>query len=192
MNSGRNTDKERLRERLLAARDAVGPLAEASAAVTHRLATLPELAVVKTVLGYAATKREVSVDAALEALLARGTTVCLPWVDGTALGVAVVTSLSALEPGWRGVREPPAAGRRPLRPSALDALVVPGVGFDATGNRLGYGGGHFDRLLARVRRDAVVIGVALDEQVCGSIPTEAHDRRVDVLVTPTRTVRPAV
>ena len=192
MNSSLNDEKQRLRGRLLAARNAVGPLAEVSAAVSRRLATLPELAVVTTVLGYAATPREVSVDAALEALLARGVTVCLPWVDGPALGVAAVSSLSVLEPGWRDLREPPAAGRRPLRPSALDVLVVPGVGFDAAGNRLGYGGGHFDRLLARIRRGAVVVGVALDEQICTAIPTEAHDRRVDVIVTPTRTVRPAL
>ena len=192
MNSSLEDEKQRLRGRLLAARDAAGPLAEASAAVSRRLASLPELAGVATVLGYAATPREVSVDAAMESLLGRGVTVCLPWVDGPALGVAAVSSLAVLEPGWRGLREPPLIGRRSLRPSALDVLIVPGLGFDTAGNRLGYGGGHFDRLLARIRRGAVVIGVALDEQICTAIPTAAHDRRVDVIVTPTRTVRPSV
>ena len=192
MNSALDDEKNRLRGRLLAARDAAGPLADASAAVSRRLSTLPELAAVRTVLGYAATPREVAIDAALDALIARGITVCLPWVAGSTLGVGAVVSLDALRPGWRGVREPPPQQRRPLRPSALDALVVPGLGFDAGGNRLGYGGGHFDRLLARTRRGAVVIGVALDEQICTAIPTGGHDRSVDVVVTPTRTLRPAV
>ena len=192
MNSAAGDEKLRLRDRLLAARNAAGPIAEASAAVSCRLRTLPELAVARTVLGYAATPREIAIDDALRALQLRGVTVCLPWVDGAALGVAAVRSLEDLEPGWRGVREPPAAGRRPLRPALLDALIVPGLGFDAAGNRLGYGGGHFDRLLARIRRGAVVVGVALDEQICTAIPTEPHDRRVDVVVTPTSTLRPAL
>ena len=192
MNSALKDEKQRLRDRLLAARNAVGPMAEASAAVSARLARLPELAVVDTVLGYAATPREVSIDVAMDALLARDVTVCLPWVEGATLRVAAVASLDALAPGWRGVREPPPHERRPLRPSALDVLLVPGLGFDAAGNRLGYGGGHFDRLLARVRRGAVVIGVGLDEQICTVIPTSSHDRRVDVVVTPTRTFRPGV
>lgn len=185
-------EKQRLRDRLLAARTAAGPLAEASAAVSRRLGSLPELAGVRIVLGYAATPREVAIDAALADLQDRGVVVCLPWVEGTALGVAAVESLDDLEPGWRGVREPPGTDRRPLRPSMLDALIVPGVGFDTAGNRLGYGGGHFDRLLARIRRGAVVIGVALDEQLCTAIPVAPHDRPVDVVVTPTRTLRPAL
>lgn len=186
-----NSEKISLRTRLLAARDAVGPLDEASAAVCRRLRTLPELALVRVVLGYAATPREVAVDTALRTLLSGGVTVCLPWVQGTALGVGAVHSLDDLAPGWRGVREPRLDRRRQLRPTALDAVIVPGVGFDRSGNRLGYGGGHFDRLLAKVRRDAVVIGVALDVQIVTAVPAESHDRPVDVVVTPSTTIRPA-
>ena len=142
------------------------------------------------VLGYAATDREVSVDATLRHLLQRGIGVCLPWVEGPLLGVAQIDDLDAdTAPGWRGVREPPPALRRSLRPSALDAVLVPGIGFDAGGNRLGHGGGHFDRLLAHVRRDTVLIGVALDEQVVEAVPVEAHDRAVHLVVTPSRTLR---
>lgn len=129
-------------------------------------------------------------DASLRRLLADGVTVCLPWVQGPELGMSAVGNLDELVPGWRGVREPPPAGRRPLRPSAIEAAIIPGVGFDAAGNRLGYGGGHFDRFLPRLPRGAVVIGVALDEQVVDAIPVEPHDRPVDVIVTPTSTLRP--
>lgn len=181
--------KQALRRRLLAARGAVGGAQPAAAAVARRLATLPELALAHVVLGYASHGHELSVDAALSALLARGTTVCLPWVDGTRLGVAAVSDLHGdLAPGWRGVREP-RVPRQPVPAAALDAVIAPGVGFDLQGNRLGYGGGHFDRLLARLRRGVPIIGIAFDEQVVTTVPVAAHDRPVDIVITPTRTLR---
>ena len=190
--AGVNNEKSTLRSQLLTARIAAGGSAVASAAVCGRLDVLPELASVRTVLGYSATDQEVSVDEALRHLLQRGVSVCLPWVEGPMLGVAQVTDLDTdTAPGWRGVREPPPGRRVPLRPSALDAVLVPGVGFDLAGNRLGHGGGHFDRLLARVRRDTVLIGIATDAQIVAAVPVEPHDRAVHLIVTPTRTVRPS-
>ncbi|MBA2529787.1 MAG: 5-formyltetrahydrofolate cyclo-ligase [Euzebyales bacterium] len=157
----------------------------------RRLARLPELAGAEAVLCYAATGVEVDVDAFTCELLAQGARVHLPWVDGERLGVAEIGGLDEVAAGWRGVREPPPGRRRPMRADRLDAVVAPGVGFDSAGRRLGHGGGHYDRLLARLRRGAVVVGVAYDEQVIEAVPAEPHDRRVDVVVTPTRTLRPA-
>lgn len=184
-------EKSALRHRLLAARDAAGPLEEASAAVCRRLASLPELAGREVVLGYAAQAREISVDAALRRLLGAGTTVCLPWVEGVRLGLGAVGDLDRdVAPGWRGIREP-RHPRQPVPPHAVELVIVPGVGFDVAGNRLGYGGGHFDRLLGRLRRGVPVIGVALEDQVVTRIPVADHDRPVDVVLTPERTLRPA-
>lgn len=181
--------KQVLRRRLLAARSSVGARHAAAAAICRRLAVLPELVAARVVLGYAAHGDEVSVDAALRQLLADGVTVCLPWVEGPVLGLAAISDLDAdLAPGWRGLREP-RLPRHPVRPHALDAVIAPGVGFDPAGNRLGYGGGHFDRLLGRLRRGVPVIGVGLDEQVVTQLPVASHDRPVDVIVTPTRTFR---
>lgn len=189
VNNAVDEQKQAVRQRLLAARGAVGARADAAAAVCDRLAQLPELVGVQVVAGYAAHGSEISIDDALRRLLANGVTVCLPWVQGSGLGLGAVGDLDDdLAPGWRGVREP-CLPRRPVRPQALDAVLAPGVGFDARGNRLGYGGGHFDRLLGRLRRGIPVIGVAFDEQVVTRLPVQAHDRPVDVVVTPTRTLR---
>lgn len=186
-------EKNPLRRHLIALRDAAGDLSGASAAICARLDRLPELAGRQVVSGYAATPRELSIDASLRRLLDDGVTVCLPWVQGLELGMSAVADLAAdLAPGWKGVREPVPDRRRPLRPSALQGAVVPGLGFDPAGNRLGYGGGHFDRFLGRLSRGAVVIGIALDDQVVDAIPVEPHDRPVDVIVTPTSTLRPGV
>lgn len=180
------TAKTTLRSAMLAARAAVPgeQRAAASAAVRRRLEDLPELRAARAVLAYAAFGAEVDLDPWLQTLLAAGTGVFLPWVEGPRLGIARVCDLEAdLVPAWRGVREPRAIGRRPARPDRLDAVVIPGVAFDRSGCRLGYGGGHFDRLLAMLRPGTPAVGVAFEIQIVPGVPTAAHDRPVDVVVT---------
>jgi 5-formyltetrahydrofolate cyclo-ligase len=91
----------------------------------------------------------------------RGIDTFLPAVDGEALLVT---------PG-------------DLDPSALDVVVVPGLAFTAGGDRLGQGGGHFDRFLPRLQPDCLVVGVAFREQLVDELPTADHDARVDVVIT---------
>jgi 5-formyltetrahydrofolate cyclo-ligase len=68
-------------------------------------------------------------------------------------------------------------------PVALDVVVVPGLAFTADGRRLGQGGGHYDRFLPRLRPDCVTVGVGFAEQLVDDLPTEAHDVRLDLVVT---------
>jgi 5-formyltetrahydrofolate cyclo-ligase len=185
--------KAALRRRLLDARAALpaDARAAASARVVAQLSVLPELAGARAVLGFAAFGSEVNVDAWLRTLLGRELGVFLPFVDGSDLGIARIDDLDAdVAPGWRGVREPRALGRRPARPDRVDAAVIPGVGFDRHGARLGYGGGHFDRLLARLAPGTPVVGVAFAAQVVRRLPIEPHDRPIGVLVTEDQVVRP--
>lgn len=68
-------------------------------------------------------------------------------------------------------------------PSEINAVLVPLVGFDARFNRLGYGGGNYDRFLASIRESTFVTGVAFEEQRVSSIPCEAHDRPLPLVVS---------
>ncbi len=70
--------------------------------------------------------------------------------------------------------------------SEIDLVVVPGLGFDAHGNRLGRGRGFYDRFLAHRDFRAVACAMGLEEQVVESIPTSPLDRRVSMLVTDER------
>jgi 5-formyltetrahydrofolate cyclo-ligase len=178
--------KVSLRSRLLTARAGLAlPFREeASAVICRLLLTLPEVTAARAVLAYAAFGSEVDLDPALRPLIARGVGVFLPWVDGPDLRIARVRDLDAdLAPGWRGVREPRASDRRPARPDRIHIALVPGVGFDRRGRRLGYGGGHFDRLLGRLRPGTPRIGVAFRAQVVEHIPALPHDVPVDAVVT---------
>lgn len=83
-----------------------------------------------------------------------------------------------------GLFEPAPSAPR-IEASAVDLFLVPGLAFDATGVRLGYGLGYYDRLLPRARPGAVVAGVTLDALVLPELPHRPHDARVRYLVTET-------
>lgn len=92
---------------------------------------------------------------------AEGWQVFVPEVDGAALRV---------RPG-------------DLDPLLLDVVVAPGLAFTRDGRRLGQGGGHYDRFLARLRPDALTVGVCFAEQLLDDLPTEPHDVRLDHVVS---------
>lgn len=79
--------------------------------------------------------------------------------------------------------EPERCGLREAAPSSLDFVVVPLVAFDGSGNRLGYGGGNYDRLLPLLRADATVAGVAFEEQRVASVPVEKHDQPLSQIIS---------
>lgn len=85
-----------------------------------------------------------------------------------------------------GVREPARGAPCPIE--LIDLVVVPGLGFDGTGNRLGRGRGFYDRFLGNAKFRGVACGFALEEQVVDGIPTNERDVPVSMLVTDT-TVR---
>jgi len=87
--------------------------------------------------------------------------------------------------GVWGIREP--AERCPIMPpSAVEFLLVPGVAFTATGERLGYGGGFYDRLLSQLNAETPRVAAAFALQVVDSIPSGANDQRVHLIVTEER------
>jgi len=65
----------------------------------------------------------------------------------------------------------------------VDVVVTPGLAFDREGNRLGYGGGYYDRYLQRMGRAAARVGIAFSLQIVDRVPAEPGDQRVDVIVT---------
>jgi len=94
---------------------------------------------------------------------------------------------SRLIKGPQGIREP--ADRRAVDAREIDLFIFPGLAFDCLGGRIGYGGGNYDRLLAGARKNAVKMAIAYDWQVVTTpLPLEAHDVRVDWILTPTRII----
>lgn len=188
-----NRAKSILRLKARAARRAVFPeLRTASAyAIAERVLNLPEVASAAAVMVYGSSPEEVDVGVLEFALRERGTRIAFPRVAGPReLTLHWVDQGVRLVEGTFGLREP-APDAPPAALDDLAVLIVPGVAFDSAGNRLGFGGGFYDTLLATVEECPVTIGVAYDEQMVSEVPHHTHDRPMDIVVTPTRTYRRA-
>ncbi len=149
---------------------------QSSAAICRALAELPAFAAAKTVLAYSGMDREIDTRAFLRETLARGKTLLLPRCEPErALSLCVVRDLDAdLTPGVFGILEPKRTCAV-LAPEDADFAVVPCTSFDRAGNRLGQGGGYYDRLLPRLRCETVCI--CRERLLAEHVPTEAHDLR---------------
>ena len=93
---------------------------------------------------------------------------------------------SELEPGTFNILEPKREFRRLVSPDELDLIIVPGVAFDPSGNRLGRGMGFYDRFLKKVKDNIPIIGLAYDFQVLEKIPANKTDIKVNKIITERR------
>ena len=162
--------------------------ASASAALCVRVRASPLWQTARAVLLFFPLPSEPDSSLLLDDALASGKLFALPRFNATTHtyeAVQVRDLARELVTGPFGVREPTADC--PLAPmNRLDLALVPGLGFDARGHRLGRGKGHYDHLLAGFT--GMKIGVAFDFQIVTEVPAEPHDIVLDAVVTPTRWV----
>lgn len=180
------TPKSALRKEILAARDAL-PLAErqsASAAITTRLLALDAYRGARCILAYMSFGSEFDTAALIADALAAGKELCLPRVERATRRLMLhrVHDLAAdLQAGTWGIREP-RADCPPADLARADFVLLPGVAFTARCERLGYGGGFYDRLIPQFRIRPPLVAAAFDMQIRERVPTDANDQRVDVVV----------
>lgn len=179
--------KRNVRGEVLAARDALAAVDRRamSAAIAARALDLPELAGV--VMAFWSFGSEVDTGPIIEGLRARGSTVALPRVEGSAAVPVVYEPGGEMRASGFGAMEP--VGGRVLDAAELDAVVVPGVAFDRSGRRIGYGGGFYDRLLPGLRPGVPSIALAFALQVVAEVPEGGMDRRIDAIVTEAAVIR---
>lgn len=178
-------DKATLRGTMRARRGALteAALREAEARAAAALVAHAVWRSARVVALHAAVRGELPTDALLAAALAAGKRVVLPRQIPLGMELRAAEAGLGLVPGPRGIPEP--RGDAPLvAPAELDLIVAPGLAFDARGNRLGQGGGDYDRLLASLRAGAASVGWCHDFQRVGTVPTEAHDRPVGWICSP--------
>lgn len=171
-----------LKRRLMPAEDA----ARLSLVVCDYLLSLPEFSGSSRIALYAGVHGEVLTDRIFMAAITQGKEVFFPKSDssGSPLLFYKVDSLEDLTPGLYGVPEPVGkeAGPDPIDPAELDLIVVPGIVFDHSGARLGFGKGYYDMVLSGV--STIKVALAFYMQVLQEpLPTEAHDVRMDMLIT---------
>jgi 5-formyltetrahydrofolate cyclo-ligase len=184
--------KRTVRERIQRARDEL-PAADrlrAGAAITTAIAARADFAAARTVLLSFSFRSEWETRPLVAAALAAGKTVGAPRVEAATrmLELRRVADLDAdLAPGYRGIAEP-LPHCPPLALAAIDWVLVPGVAFDTSGYRIGYGGGYYDRLLPLLRADARRVSGVFELQLVEQVPAAPHDLTVDAIVTERRTL----
>ena len=147
-----NTERSALRQLCLARRGATTPQQrrDADAQICRTLAALEEVRQARCVLSYLAAEGEADLKALHRILRGRGIALAFPRVTSPGQMEAYLPeSGDALLPGRFGLREPDPERAALLEPGAIDLVIVPCVGFDRAGNRLGHGGGYYDRFLLR-------------------------------------------
>lgn len=180
--------KKMLRESVLALRDAMdmAEIEAKSALIKERLFGLEEFLQSQRVLFFLSFGKEVRTEAMVRESLARGKDVLVPKTDtrNHRLILSRLVDFDAdLVPGVWGIPEPHPEALRPVDPEEIDLVVVPGVAFDMEGNRLGYGGGYYDRLFPTLKKATPLVALSFSCQLVASVPTAEFDRQVDALIT---------
>ena len=192
--------KQSIRQRILTEREqlSAGLRAQFSAAIVERIVQMPEYQAARVVLGYMNFGAEFESELWVRKALADGKQLLLPKVNRATnvLDVYRVTNLQHdLAPGAWNIREPlPERCVKVDSQEEVDFILLPGVAFERDGARLGYGGGFYDKLLARLNENSgaahslALVAGAYSMQLVADIPQEATDRRVQWLVTENETL----
>jgi 5-formyltetrahydrofolate cyclo-ligase len=147
----------------------------------ERFLALPEFGDAGCIALYSPVLNEVFTENIFAEARRLGKQVAYPRVTEDALEFVAVEDHRDLEPGAFGILEPSSSGK--AVPVRIDLLAVPGVAFDRSGHRLGYGKGFYDRALRALSPRALFVGLAFEMQLREALPAEGHDVRLDLLVT---------
>jgi 5-formyltetrahydrofolate cyclo-ligase len=181
--------KQKLREKHLKKREALSAtqLEKKSLALTEQLFLSKEFQNAKTIMVFVSIKNEPKTNQIIEKAFALGKTVCVPlsnFSEKTILPVSI-TSISQLEKKPSGLIEPKDASNA-VALEKIDLIIVPGLAFDFFGNRIGYGTGFFDRVLAKTH--CQTIGLCFEQHLEKRLPVEEHDKSVKKIVTEKRII----
>jgi 5-formyltetrahydrofolate cyclo-ligase len=158
-----------------------------SLAIAGKLFQMEAFREAETILFYASFDGEVETFDMMKEAQKLGKTIGLPGIDGDSKNItptAVMSLEDDLETGLYGIKQPKMDQTRILAEDSIDMVVVPGVAFDKKNNRLGRGGGYYDRFLELLSPDTTTVGLAFDFQIVDSLSfQESHDIPVSCVLT---------
>ena len=150
--------------------------------IKEKLFSLSEYKDAGTVLFYVSYDGEVNTwEMIKEALNDKKVIVPISNIEDETLSLSVLDSWDDLELGSYDILEPKKEYIRKIIVDKIDLIIVPGVAFDLSGNRMGHGKGYYDKLLEKTK--AITVGLAFEFQLFENIPREPHDKPVDIIIT---------
>lgn len=195
--------KKELRKQGLSKRDNLSDAYRSLAdeQILHRLCEMKEYRQAELILVYVSYKSEVDTKQLIIKALSEGKRVAVPKVINRngEMEFYGIDGLFELEKGYQGIEEPIVLDKQPICLSNEEMklaergkdcnllMILPGAVFDANGNRIGYGGGFYDRYLQRQNCERLqTVAVCYEEQLVNQLPAELHDYRVKCVVTERR------
>ena len=152
--------------------------------IQQKLRDLPDFQKAQTVMIFLNFRDEVETTGLAEATIACKKKLILPRCapKGILLPLEVSNLALDLEPGAWGIREPKLTNEE-ANPLEIDLVIVPGAGFDMEGNRLGYGGGYYDRFFMRLNPLTPRVALGFECQIIAQVPVDKHDAKMTKLIT---------
>jgi 5-formyltetrahydrofolate cyclo-ligase len=182
-----DADKRLLRQKILAERAGLSHelRAEYSRQAMRQLLQFEPLTRCRTVMAFYPFREEIDTRRFLEAAVERGQEVWLPLTlpEERRIIPYRYTGPQVLRKGAYGIMEPDPALAEQVDLSRLQAVLVPGVAFDRSGGRMGYGAGYYDRFLAQITQPLLLIGCGFSCQIAERVPMEPHDFRMQYIAT---------
>lgn len=190
--SGNTSTKQELRDELKAKLGAIraSRANDQSIALVNLITNSDHYRSADTILVYASLPAEISLDSLVVRALGDGKRVCVPRMEWDSRTMEMVPirnldkDLQIVRYGLRAPRD----GLDPVPDDEIALGLIPGLGFNRCGSRLGRGAGFYDRWIESRRamqRPVTLIGVGFDEQIVPSVPTDEHDQSMDLVMTPT-------
>ena len=160
-------------------------MASRSALTCEHILRLPEYRESTMIMAYLSMDGELDPKAVLEQAHRDGKQTAVPVIDWDRhiMQAALYTPASPLKTVRYGLSEP--KNRHLIDPPDIDLILVPGLGFGPSGQRLGRGGGFYDRFLDIVTKETILCAISFETQHQDELPTETHDITMDLLVTET-------
>jgi 5-formyltetrahydrofolate cyclo-ligase len=157
-----------------------------SRAIEEKLFALPEFKKAKAVCFFVSLETEVDTHGMIDRALMEGKKVLVPLTDMAARSLLlyeIKDRAGDLQRGTMRIWEPDPAKTRKAEPKEIDVIVVPGLAFDAAGNRLGRGRGFYDRFLEKLGHNVPKIAIAFSFQKISEVPVGPHDVKIDKVLT---------
>lgn len=176
-------EKKRLREEMKRARKALTreEMFSKSSLIFEQLITIPEYKRAEKIYTYVSMNNEADTIMLIDYSLSIEKRVFVPKVRGSEMKFYEISDISELSPGYFGIFEPDINGKEPDY-SKTGLICMPGLAFDREYNRVGYGGGFYDRFLAGENK-FYKVALAYDFQLVEHITPAASDVKPDMIIT---------
>jgi len=145
----------------------------------------------QNIMFYVATRSEAQTEEMIKASLKMGKRIFVPIILPECINLApskIFDFDTELEKGKKGIFEPKKEYYRLFPPEKIDLIIIPGVSFDLSGNRIGRGFGYYDNFLRKVRPSAKIIALAFEIQIVKKIPNDKNDIPVHKIITEKRII----